>query len=84
MLRSKLILNDGTGCGAVSVSTSVSTPFWLTVTTLQPALPSTSSMIVFLICPRRSGANSGSVETRSDSSETDTPEMAPSCADTWS
>ncbi|NCL73970.1 hypothetical protein AIIKEEIJ_01408 [Rhodococcus sp. YH1] len=76
MGRSRLMENDGAGSGGVSVSTPVSTPFWLTATTLHPALPSTSSITVFLIWPTRSGAKLRSVETRSACSVIVTPGIA--------
>lgn len=34
--RSRLMVTDGAGCPGTSLSTSTSTPFWLTVTTRHP------------------------------------------------
>ncbi|SIN58839.1 Uncharacterised protein [Mycobacteroides abscessus subsp. abscessus] len=63
--RSRLIVFDGAGVGFTSLSTAVSTPFWLTLTTRQPASPSSSSSTAFLTWATISGAKASSVGNRS-------------------
>ena len=74
--RSRLILTDGAGSPCTSCSTSTSAPFWLTVTTRQPGVPSRSSATVFLISLIKVGAKSSSVGTISGCGVMTTPGSA--------
>ena len=75
--RSRLMVTDGAGSPATSCSTSTSTPFWLTVTTRHPAVPSSSSETAVLTWLTRAGANVSSVGTISGWGVITTPGSAP-------
>ena len=84
--RSRLIVTDGAGSPGTSLSTSTSTPFWLTLTTRQPAWPSSSSTTAFLTSPMMAGANVSSVGSSSACAVITTPGSVPIAAATrsWS
>ena len=71
--RSSVIDIDGAGCGATSLRMSTSAPFWLTLTTRQPASPSSWSITAFLTWPMMAGAKRSSVGSRSACGVTTTP-----------
>lgn len=59
--RSMVSDTDGAGDPSTSCSTSTSTPFWLTLTTRQPAWPSSWSITAFFTAATTAGAKCGSV-----------------------
>ncbi|CKP38953.1 Uncharacterised protein [Mycobacterium tuberculosis] len=80
--RSNVIETDDAGDGATSCSTETSTPFWLTLTTRQPALPSSSSTTAFLTSLRTAGAKCLSVGSSSACGVITTPGSCPIAAAT--
>ncbi len=69
---------DGAGAGATSWSTAVSTPFWLTLTTLQPGSPLRSSATRRLTSLITVGAKRSSVGISSACGVITTPGSGPS------
>ena len=78
--RSRLMVTEGAGAPGTSLSTSTSAPFWLTLTTRQPASPSSSSTTAFLTWLTMSGANESSVGSSSACGVMTTPGRAPIAA----
>ncbi len=75
--RSRLIVTDGAGAPCTSLSTSTSAPFWLTLTTRQPASPSSSSMTDFFTSSMIAGAKWSSVGSSSACGVMTTPGRLP-------
>ncbi|VBA55900.1 hypothetical protein LAUMK41_01898 [Mycobacterium attenuatum] len=81
-VRSNVIVIDGAGDGSTSCSTATSTPFWLTLTTRQPACPSSWSITAFFTSVMTIGAKWSSVGSRSACGVTTTPGSWPIAAKT--
>ena len=82
--RSRLMVTDGEGLPGTSLSTSTSTPFWLTLTTRQPACPSSSSTTALRTSSTIAGAKRSSVGSIAACGVTTTPGTAPSAPATRS